>query len=151
MRMRTHLRNKRKNLEQLFCLSLETRHESCLHHAHRFVYEACTCKSIISENVGCLLLVIAWHRVWTRNMFLYLYLLVKLYWRKYWWPRCENKLSMRKNNSMFNCCIDDHCCNFVRERVSRVLLLYHIYIYYLTQFKFTFWELKENVEKREKI
>jgi len=27
------------------------------------------------------------------------------YRRKYWWPRCENKLSRRENNSMFNCCL----------------------------------------------
>lgn len=76
-RMRAHLRNKRKNPERhIFASSLKpaTRKDRT---RVRSVF-ACgrrrTCEIIVNENVGCLSLLLrarARHRVWTRNMFLY--------------------------------------------------------------------------------
>jgi len=66
----------------------------------------CTYESIISENpsnVYCLPLVRRF--MFGREICFYICTYWRNYRRKYWWPRCENKLSRRENNSMFNCCL----------------------------------------------
>lgn len=135
-----HLRNKRKNLKWCFaslshpatkstCINARRIAQFCLH--GRALTKVLSVKTENAPNVYCLPLVRRCS-VFGREICFY----ICTYRRKYWWPRCENKLSRRENNSMFNCCIavagHIHRCNFAQERRPRaVYLSVYIYIYYL--------------------